>query len=159
MAAMNRRRHSQSKTVAMRRWIAFAGACGGAVATLLLAGCGTNVRWLVERNGTLTREADWLAAEAGEGLVEPVLAAESERTAACAEIDHAAMQRLDGEDPTFVEQLLSDLAQVAVLIVPVGDVERCAEAQRHYEAAVAALARRLERTSADMAAAGAAAPQ
>ncbi len=111
----------------------------------LLAGCGTNVPWLIERSGDLTRQGDWLVAAADGERAAAVYDAEAARLAACADIDPAVMRRFEGPSATFGEQFLSDLALLAVLIVLVGSVERCAEAQRRYQAAVEDLEGRIGR--------------
>jgi hypothetical protein len=109
---------------------------------LVLAGCGTNAKALVARSGDLTREADWLADRAGSAEADRLYAAEAQRAAACTEVDRATMERFEDPDVAFMERFLSDLVQVAVLLVPVGPVERCAAAQARYEAAVAEARRR-----------------
>ncbi len=109
---------------------------------LALAGCGTNVKQLVERNGALTREADWLLAEDDSGQARLFYDAEADRGQACAEIDRATMRRFEDREFTFMEGFLSDLAQVAVLVVPIGPVEACAAAQTRYEEAVVRLRHR-----------------
>jgi hypothetical protein len=104
---------------------------------LALAGCGTNVKSLVERNGELTRQADWLLAEDVSARAQSLYRAEAERGDACAEIDRATTRRFEDQEFTFMEGFLSDLIQLAVLIVPVGPVEACAAAQARYGEAVA----------------------
>ena len=106
---------------------------------LALAGCGTNVKRLVERNGELTREADWLLTEDDSERTRSFYDAEARRGEACAEIDRATTRRFEDQDFSLVDGFLSDLTQFAVLLVPVGPVERCAQAQRRYEEAIARL--------------------
>ncbi len=117
-----------------------------AVAALsVLGGCGTNLVHLLAEDGRLTAEADELltiAESTGNGLEEPVYAAEDRKLEACKFLNDAAMDQFE-RDYGFGEQFVSDLSQVIVLIFPVGQVEACAGAFRSYEQAVAELERQL----------------
>jgi hypothetical protein len=122
------------------------------VAAAALAGCGTNVRTLLQSNGELTRQADWLLVDASPAQADRLLAAESTRAQACVEIDHATMQWIEKKGVSFGEQFGSDLMQVAALVLPFGPVEDCAVAQRQYEATVRDLSGQIGGGSSEIAA-------
>ena len=107
----------------------------------LLAGCGTNVQWLLTEQGRLTPVADRLATAAealGTGIERPVYDAEDSQLAACRFLTEATVERMQ-EDPTFGEQFVSDLSVVIVLMVPVEPVERCADSINAYRDSIAQL--------------------
>jgi hypothetical protein len=107
----------------------------------LLAGCGTNVQWLLTEQGRLTPAADRLATAAetlGTGIEQPVYDAEDSQLAACRFLTEATVERMQ-EDPTFGEQFVSDLSAVIVLLVPVEPVERCADSINAYRDSIAQL--------------------
>jgi hypothetical protein len=107
----------------------------------LLAGCGTNVQWLLAEQGRLTPEADRLATAAeslGTGIEKPVYDAEDSQLAACRFLTEATVERMQA-DPTFGEQFVSDLSAVVVLLVPVEPVERCADSINAYRDSIAQL--------------------
>lgn len=111
----------------------------------LLAGCGTNIQWLMAEQGRLTPEADRLATAAedlGTGIEQPVYDAEDSQLAACRFLTEATVERMQ-QDPTFGEQFVSDLSQVIVLLVPVEPVERCADSIRAYRDSIGQLEREL----------------
>lgn len=112
---------------------------------VLLAGCGTNVQWLLAEEGRLTPEADRLAVAAealGNGIEQPVYAAEDAKIEACRFLNEATVDRIHNE-PSFGAQFVSDLSSVVVLLIPVGPVERCADSLHAYRASIAALEREL----------------
>jgi hypothetical protein len=108
----------------------------------LLAGCGTNVQWLLAEQGRLTPEADRLATAAeglGTGIEKPVYDAEDSQLQACRFLTEATVERMQQKDPTFGEQFVSDLSAVIVLLVPVEPVERCADSINAYRDSIAQL--------------------
>jgi hypothetical protein len=114
-------------------------------AAFALGGCGTNVRSLMTQDGHLVVEADRVVSVAetlGTGLEQPVYDAEAAKGEACQFINDAVMDQMERE-PTFGEQFKSDLSMFIVLLVPVGDVERCAHAFEAYRDSVNALERQL----------------
>ena len=107
----------------------------------LLAGCGTNVRWLLKEQGRLTPEADRLATaaeELGTGIEQPVYNAEDSQLAACRFLTEAAVEGMQRK-PSFGEQFISDLSAVIVLLVPVEPVESCADSINAYRDSIAHL--------------------
>jgi hypothetical protein len=111
----------------------------------LLAGCGTNVEWLLAEDGRLTSEADRIiimAEEAAPGLEEPVYAAEDSKQRACRFLHEAVMDRIE-RTPSFGEAFVSDLSALVALFVPLGPVERCAHAMEAYRTAIAGLEQQL----------------
>jgi len=111
-----------------------------------LAGCGTNVQWLLAEQGRLTPEADRLATAAeslGTGIEQPVYDAEDGQLAACRFLTEATVERMQQGQTTFGEQFVSDLSEVIVLLVPVAPVERCAESIHAYKDSIAQLEREL----------------
>lgn len=112
----------------------------------LLAGCGTNVQWLLAEQGRLTPEADRLATAAeslGTGIEQPVYDAEDGQLAACRFLTEATVERMQQGQTSFGEQFVSDLSEVIVLLVPVAPVERCAESIHAYKDSIAQLEREL----------------
>ena len=110
--------------------------------TFFLTGCGTNVMWLLSEESRIMAEADPLvfsAEQAGNGLEMPVYQAEDAKNSACEFLHHAVFDRLQ-RDPSFFEQFASDLSSAIVLLLPIGQVEDCAEAFTAYSAAVDNLA-------------------
>jgi hypothetical protein len=107
----------------------------------LLAGCGTNVKWLLAEESRLTPEADRLATAAeavGTGIEQPVYEAEDAKIEACRFLNEATVEQMQRE-PTFAEQFVSDLSAVIVLLVPVATVERCADSLDAYRTSIARL--------------------
>lgn len=112
------------------------------VLTLLLSGCGTNVMYLLKEESRIMAEADALvtsAEDAGNGLERPVYEAEAAKDEACRFLHSAVFDRFN-RDPGFFEQLVSDFSAAVALMVPVGQVEDCADAFDSYSAAVDSLA-------------------
>jgi hypothetical protein len=118
--------------------------CHGLALLLLcgvLAGCGTNVRWLLAEEGRLTPQADRLATTAetlGTGMEQPVYDAEDAKLEACRFLNEATVDRIQNE-PSFGGQFVSDLSAVVVLLIPVGPVERCADSLEAYRTSIARL--------------------
>ena len=107
----------------------------------LLAGCGTNVQWLLAEQGRLTPQADRLATAAetlGTGIEQPVYDAEDSQLAACRFLTEATVERMQS-DPTFGDQFVSDLSAVIVLLVPIEPVERCADSINAYRDSIGQL--------------------
>jgi hypothetical protein len=112
---------------------------------LALGGCGTNVRSLMAEDSRLVVEADravGVAETLGTGLEQPVYDAEAVKGEACKFINDAVVDLMERE-PTFGEQFTIDLSMFIVLLVPVGEVERCARALEAYSASVNGLERQL----------------
>jgi hypothetical protein len=112
---------------------------------LALGGCGTNVRSLMAEDSRLVVEADravGVAETLGSGLEQPVYDAEQTKGEACKFINDAVVDRIE-RDPSFGEQFTTDLSMFIVLLVPIGDVERCADAFEAYRDSVNALERQL----------------
>jgi hypothetical protein len=110
-----------------------------------LGGCGTNVLALIAQDSHLVIEADrtvGVAETLGTGLEQPVYEAEAAKGDACRFINDAVVDQMERE-PTFGEQFKTDLSMFIVLLVPVGDVERCADAFEAYRDSVNALEREL----------------
>ena len=110
--------------------------------TFFLTGCGTNVMWLLSEESRIMAEADPLvvsAEQAGNGLEMPVYEAEDVKNAAC-DFRHRAVFDRFARDPNFFEQFASDLSSAVVLMLPIAQVEDCAEAFAAYSAAVDSLA-------------------
>jgi hypothetical protein len=107
----------------------------------LLAGCGTNVQWLLTEQGRLTPEADRLAMAAedlGTGIEQPVYDAEDGQLAACRFLTEATVEGMQRK-PSFGEQFVSDLSAVIVLLVPIEPVESCADSLNAYRDSIARL--------------------
>jgi hypothetical protein len=112
---------------------------------LALGGCGTNVRSLMAEDSRLVVEADravGVAETLGSGLEQQVYDAEENKGEACKFLNDAVVDRMQRE-PTFGEQFTTDLSIFIVLLVPIGDVERCADAFEAYRDSVNALERQL----------------
>ena len=112
-----------------------------------LAGCGTDVKWLLTEQGQLTPEADRLTTAAeplGTGLEKPVYDAEDSEQEACRFLTEATAERMQQkEDPTIGQQMVSDLSVVIVQLVPIERVERCADSINAYRDSIAELERKL----------------
>jgi hypothetical protein len=134
----------QIMSVATRGWIIIA-LCS------LLAGCGTDVKSLLEEEGRLSWESDDLIAAAEDldrGLEEPVYDAEAAKHAACEEVIEGLKKRIYAPDISFGEQFVSDIVLLVVFIVPIGSVETCAGAQKRYKAELLALCQDLKQQGA-----------
>jgi hypothetical protein len=115
-------------------------------ATILLSGCGTNVLYILSEESRVLAKADPLvqsAEELANGLENPVYAAEEFKDRACDFLHEAVLDRLQ-RNPGFGEQFVSDLTSAVVLLVPIPQVERCAEALEAYSGTVDALSREID---------------
>lgn len=111
----------------------------------MLTACGTDVGWLLTRDSELVAEADkaTTAADAVDpDLATPVYDAEDVKRDACQSI-YASISDLMQRKPSFGEQLVSDLGLFIAFFVPIDEIERCAEAQAVYAAAIDDLKGRL----------------
>jgi hypothetical protein len=120
-------------------------AAASVAACLSLAACGTDIELLLERDSALVTRADRLAAAAE--AIEPELTTElydteDAKRAACESI-YASVAGFMTRPPSFGEELVSDLGAFLAYLFPIGEVERCAQAQSRYQAAVEALADRI----------------
>jgi len=125
---------------------------------LALAGCGTDIQWLLKRDSALVSKADEVAATAEE--IDPELTtemydAEDAKRVACQRI-YQAISEMMTQQPSFGDELESDIGLFVAYLVPIDEVERCARAQIDYAAAVERLQSRVQGRSA--APAGAASP-
>lgn len=115
------------------------------VAPLVLLGCGTDVKWLLERDSVLVARADKVAARAE--AIEPDLTtqmydAEDAKRAACETIYTSISEEMT-QPPSYGEELASGIGAFLAYLFPFEEVERCADAQAKYEAAVKALERQV----------------
>jgi hypothetical protein len=112
-----------------------------------LAGCGTDVKWLLTEQGQLTPKADRLTTAAetlGTGIEKPVYDAEDNELEACRFLTEAIAERMQQkEDPTLGQQMVSDLSVAIVQLVPVEQVERCADSVDAFRDSIAELERKL----------------
>ena len=76
----------------------------------------------------------------------PVYAAEEFKDRACGFLHEAVLDHLQ-RNPGFGEQFVSDLTSVVVLLVPIQQVEHCAEALEAYSGTVDALSREIDRSA------------
>lgn len=110
-----------------------------------LAGCGTDVQWLLRRDSLLVSEADKVATNAeavDPELTTPMYDAEDAKRAACQTLYDSIAERMQ-RTPTFGEQLVSDLGQFVAYFIPFDELEHCAAAQDVYAVAVADLKQRM----------------
>ena len=118
-----------------------------ALAYGLLAGCGTDVKWLLTEQGKLTPEADRLTTAAetlNTGIEKPVYDAEDNELEACRFLTEATAERMQQkEDPTLGQQMVSDLSVAIVQLVPIERVEHCADSIDSYKASIAELKHKL----------------
>jgi hypothetical protein len=117
-----------------------------AVVLLSSAACGTDVEWLIERDGRLVSRADEVAARAeaiDPDLTTPMYDAEEAKRLACESI-YASIAEQITRPPSFGEELTADTGAFVAYLLPVAEVERCADAQAKYQAAVEALESRAD---------------
>ena len=117
-----------------------------AVACLALAGCGTDIQWLLQRDSALVAKADEIAAAAE--AIDPQLTtemydAEDAKRAACETIYQAISEQMTRR-PSFGDELESDFGLFVAYLVPIEEVERCARAQASYRTTVELLQRRVQ---------------
>lgn len=120
-------------------------AAASVAACLVLSSCGTDVEWLLERDSVLVARADRIAASAE--TIEPDLTtqmydAEDAKRAACESI-YASISEQMTRPPSFGEELASDVGAFVAYLLPIDEVERCADAQAKYLSAVESLERRV----------------
>jgi hypothetical protein len=113
---------------------------------LALAGCGTDIQWLLKRDSALVAKADEIAATAE--AIDPELTtemydAEDAKRAACQSIYESISEQMTRR-PSFAEELESDVGLFVAYLVPIEDVERCARAQDAYRTTVERLQSRLQ---------------
>lgn len=131
-------------------------AAAAALVCLAAAGCGTDVEWLLERDGRLVSRADKVAARAeaiDPDLTTPMYDAEDAKRLACESI-YASIAEQITRPASFGEELAADTGAFLAYLIPIAEVERCADAQAKYQAAVEALESRadtLPSTAADSA--------
>ena len=112
----------------------------------LLAGCGTNIPFLLEEEGRLMWRGDQAleAADFDADLQTPLYDAESRMQKSCESINRAVTEQRDTPDISILAQLRTDLGLVIALLLPIKEVETCATAQDHYRQTLAALCQRLD---------------
>jgi hypothetical protein len=113
---------------------------------LASAACGTDVEWLLERDGRLVSRADKVAARAeaiDPDLTTPMYDAEDAKRLACESI-YASIAEQITRPPSFGEELAADTGAFVAYLLPIPAVERCADAQAKYQAAVEALESRAD---------------
>jgi hypothetical protein len=113
---------------------------------LALAGCGTDIQWLLQRDSALVAKADEIAAAAE--AIDPQLTtemydAEDAKRAACETIYQAISEQMTRR-PSFGDELESDFGLFVAYLVPIEEVERCARAQASYRTTVELLQRRVQ---------------
>ena len=95
---------------------------------LLLAGCGTNVKTLLEEDARLFWQADSIvmaAEDLDRNLVERVVAAELAKIEACDALYSAAEENFDESEWSHAKKFWSDVTMLFVRVFPVESVERC----------------------------------
>ena len=114
---------------------------------LLLAGCGTNVKTLLEEDGRLFWQADPIvmaAEDLDRDLVEPFNAAETAKIEACDALHSAAEESIEENERSRVAEFWSDVTMLFVRVFPVESVERCARAHERYSQELDVLRKLLE---------------
>lgn len=115
------------------------------VFAFLLTACGTDVGWLLTRDSKLVAEADKTATAAeaiDPELTTPLYDAEDAKRDACQPI-YASISELMQREPSYGEQLASDLGLFFAFFFPIDELERCADAQAAYAAAIDDLRNRI----------------
>jgi hypothetical protein len=117
-----------------------------AASCLALAGCGTDIQWLLKRDSALVAKADEIAAAAE--AIDPQLTtemydAEDAKRVACETIYQAISEQMTRR-PSFGDELESDFGLFVAYLVPIEEVERCARAQASYRTTVELLQRRVQ---------------
>lgn len=144
---MIRVRHSQHKVPvrSARRRYGWGPAISILVCMTALTACGTDVKGLLKLDSRLVIEADKAAAAAeavDPDLTNRLYEAEDEKRSACQTI-YASISELMQRDPTYGEQLASDIGLFLAFFFPFDEVERCAKAQAAYRDAIDDLKQRL----------------
>jgi len=117
-----------------------------AVLCLAVAGCGTDIQGLLKRDSTLVAKADELAATAE--AIDPEMTtemydAEDAKRRACETIYKSISEQMTRQ-PSFSDELESDVGLFVAYMVPIEEIERCARAQADYAKAVERLQERLK---------------
>jgi hypothetical protein len=136
----------QSPARFLRRLWARVRVASAVLASLASTACGTDVEWLLERDGLLVSRADKVAAQAeaiDPDLATPMYDAEDAKRLACESI-YASIAELITRPPSFGEELAADTGAFVAYLFPIAEVERCADAQAKYQAAVEALENRAD---------------
>jgi len=113
---------------------------------LVLAGCGTVIQGLLKRDSTLVAKADELAAAAE--AIDPEMTtemydAEDAKRRACETIYKSISEQMTRQ-PSFSDELESDVGLFVAYMVPIEEIERCARAQADYAKALERLQDRLQ---------------
>lgn len=122
-----------------------AAVAGAVICSVALSACGTDVVWLLKRDSRLVAEGD-KAATAAEAidpeLTTPLYDAEDVKRDAC-QLIYASVSELMQRQPSYGEQLMSDLGRFFAFFFPIEEIERCARAQAAYGDAIDKLNQRL----------------
>ena len=113
---------------------------------LAVAGCGTDIHWLLKRDSALVTKADEIAtaAEASDPeLTKEMYDAEDAKREACEKIYKSISEQMTHK-PSYGEELESDLGLFVAYMVPIDEVERCAKALDRYQATVDHLQERMK---------------
>lgn len=106
------------------------------VLSLAVAGCGTDVMSLLREESKITWDAHAAAYTASEldlGLEKPIYDAEFAKMAACQQVDQSVTEYIANFGKlSFAEQFKSDLTRLLVFVLPVTQVEDCADAYKAY---------------------------
>ena len=121
-------------------------ATSAAALCLLLAACGTDIQWLLKRDSALVAKADEIAATAE--AIDPELTtemydAEDAKRVGCQTIYQSISEQMT-QRPSFGEEIESDIGLFVAYVVPIDEIERCAQAQAIYQAAVERLQKRVQ---------------
>ncbi len=114
---------------------------------LLLAGCGTNVKTLLENDSRLFWQADSIVTAAEDldhDFVEPVIEAELAKFEACDALYSAAEENFDENEWSHLKKFWSDVTMLFVRVFPVESVERCTRAYERHRQELDALRQRLK---------------
>lgn len=115
---------------------------------LLLTACGTDILDLVREDSRLTWDAHLLslaAADLDHGIEDALYDAELEKIEVCAPLNTRVQEEiLRRHRASFGKRFVSDLKRLFILIVPVGWIERCAQAHKAFERQFLDLRQRLE---------------
>ena len=111
-----------------------------------LTGCGTNIPKLLQDDSKLAwegEEAILLAEDQNLSVTNAYYDAETEKYHSCRPIYRAADERIEresgGNQTSLLDQFLGDLMLLGALLVPVPEIEDCAQAVERYQRAYVAL--------------------
>lgn len=113
---------------------------------LALSACGTDVEWLLERDGRLVARADKVAARVetvDPDLTTPMYDAEDAKRRACESI-YASVAEQMTRPSSFGEELAADVGAFLAYFFPIPEIERCADAQAEYRSTVEDLERQAD---------------